>query len=62
MWQWSDKNKYSCGDIGSDDSNYIASQMENQPCSVATDGSNDLDNMKLYVRYVYLHNFLYDGG
>jgi len=58
IWQWSHKNKYSYGDIGSDDSNYITSQMQNQHTfSVANDGSNGLDNMKLYpvtVRYVYL--------
>ena len=44
----------------SDDSNYIASQMPNQPFNVATGGSNGMDNMMLYlvtVRYVYLHNF-----
>ena len=46
-----------------DDSNFIASQMQYQPFSVATDGSNDMDNRKLYpvtVRYVYLLNFLYE--
>jgi len=32
----------------SDDSNYIASQMQNQPFGVATDGSNEMDNIKLY--------------
>ena len=48
----------------SDDSNYIASQMQNQPFSVTTDGSNDTDNTKVYpliVRYVYLCNFLHGG-
>ena len=42
-----------------DDSNYIASQMQNQPFSVATDGANDLDNMKLYPVTVYLCNVLH---
>jgi hypothetical protein len=27
-----------------DDSNYIASQMQNQPFNVATNGSDDMDN------------------
>jgi len=48
--------------IVSDDSDYITSYMLKQPISVATDGSNDMDNMKLYlvtVRYIYLHNFLH---
>ena len=46
----------------SDDSSYIASQMQNQPVSVATDGYDDTDNSKLYlvtVRCVYLYNFLH---
>ena len=42
----------------SNDSNYIATQMQNQPFSVATEGPKDMDNTKLYpvtVRYVFLH-------
>jgi len=45
-----------------DDSNFIASQMQYQPFSVATDGSNDMDNTKLYpvtIRYVYLSYLLH---
>jgi hypothetical protein len=34
--------------VASDDSNYIANQMRHKPFSVATDGSNDMDNTKLY--------------
>jgi len=55
------KIKCSCGDVhvGCDDLNCIPNQMQNQPFSVATDGSNETDNMKLYlvtVRYIYLRN------
>lgn len=34
--------------LARDDSKYIADQMRNQPFSIATDGSNDMDNTKLY--------------
>ena len=36
--------------------------MQNQPFIVDTDGSNDMDNTKLYlvtIRYVYLRNVLH---
>ena len=32
--------------------------MQNQPFSVATDGSNDMDNMKLYPQWL-LDVFIY---
>ena len=53
-WYRDSKQKYGSGrtktyilveTLVSDYSNYFGSQMQNQPFSVATDGSNDMDNM-----------------
>ena len=47
-----------------DDSNYIDSQLENQPFGVAIDPYNYMDNTNLYpvtVRYVYLRFYMGDN-